>query len=498
MTAVETLIPVMPLLAVLVPAVGALLIACTGERRANLREFWSVAAGVLMFALVASMIPEVLAGRTPECVLSRILPGIELAFRVDRFGLLFALGASLLWIVTSFYSIGYMRSLKEHSQTRYFVCFALALSATIGVAFSANLFTLFLFYEALTLVTYPLVGHKETPEAKAGARKYVIYLLGAAKVFLLAAIILTFNVAGTLEFQMGGIPAVREQITEHPTLLLMIFALFLFGFAKNALMPLHSWLPAATVAPTPVSALLHAVAVVKTGVFCTLRIFLFVFGPAAMREIGADQLALVAASVTILVGSLLALGQDNLKARLAFSTVSQLSYIILGAALLNLEGVKGGIAHITFHAVSKITLFLCAGSIYVSTRKTEISQMSGLAKRMPWTMAAFALASLSVIGIPPTSGFISKLYLALGTVGHGSLILLGVLLLSSLLNAAYLGPIVYKAYFEKAPDSKQEVREVPWMVVPLVMSAAASLLLGLYPTPVLKLVEKITESLSLF
>src|SRR5713101_1955794 len=468
---------VIPLLAVLVPALGALLIACTGERRANLREFWSVAAGVAMFGLVASMIPEALAGRTPECVLFRILPGIELAFRVDAFGLLFASGASLLWILTSFYSVGYMRSLQEHAQTRYFSCFALALSATIGVAFSANLFTLFLFYEALTLVTYPLVGHKETVEAKAGARKYVIYLLGAAKVFLLAAIILTYNVAGTLEFRNGGIfPA--AQLAKEPSLFLTIFALFLFGFAKNALMPLHSWLPAAMVAPTPVSALLHAVAVVKTGVFSTLRVFLFVFGPQAMREIGADQLALAAASVTNLVGSLLALGQDNLKARLAFSTVSQLSYIILGAALLNSRGVLGGIVHITNHAVSKITLFFCAGSIYVSTHKTEISQMSGLAKRMPWTMAAFAIASLSVVGIPLTSGFVSKWYLALGAVDRRSLTLLGVLLVSSLLSAAYLGQIVYKAYFEleKEPPA-HEVREVPWMVAPLAISAAASLLL---------------------
>src|SRR6185436_7003880 len=198
------------------------------------------------------------------------------------------------------------------------------------------------------------------------------------------------------------IPA--EQITQHPTLLFFIFALFLFGFAKNALMPLHSWLPAAMVAPTPVSALLHAVAVVKTGVFSTIRVFLFIFGLDAMRAIGADQLALVAASVTIVVGSLLALGQDNLKARLAFSTVSQLSYIILGAALLNSRGVLGGSAHITNHAVSKITLFFCAGSIYVSTHKTEISQMSGLARRMPWTMAAFALSSLSIVGIPSPAG----------------------------------------------------------------------------------------------
>ena len=210
-----------------------------------------------------------------------------------------------------------------------------------------------------------------------------------------------------------------------------------------------------------------------------------------MREIGADLLALGAASVTIVVGSLLALGQDNLKARLAFSTVSQLSYIILGGALLNSSGVLGGIAHISNHAVSKITLFLCAGSIYVSTRKTDISQMSGLAKRMPWTMAAFALASLSVVGIPPTSGFVSKWYLALGTVESHSVVLLGVLLVSSLLNAAYLGPVVYKAYFEEGSETDEEVREVPWMVAPLVVSAVASLLLGIFPGAVVRLAGSI-------
>jgi multicomponent Na+:H+ antiporter subunit D len=483
---------IVPLLAVLVPALGALLIACTGERRANLREVWSVAAGLAMFAAVASMIPSVLGGRTPECTLLRILPGIELAVRADAFGLLFATGAALLWVLTSFYSIGYMRSLREHSQTRYFSCFALALSATMGVAFAANLFTLFVFYEALTFVTYPLVGHKETAEARAGARKYVIYLLGAAKLFLVAAIILTYNAAGTLEFRQGGIFS-AAQLGSKPELFLMIFALFLFGFAKNALMPLHSWLPAAMVAPTPVSALLHAVAVVKTGVFSTLRVFFFVFGLDAMRQLGADRLALAAAAVTILVGSLLALAQNNLKARLAFSTVSQLSYIILGAALLNPRGVLGGTAHITNHAVSKITLFFCAGSIYVSTHKTEISQMSGLAKRMPWTMCAFTLSSLSIVGIPLTSGFVSKWYLALGALDRQSLILLGVLLASSLLGAAYLGQILYKAYFEfeKEPSIDDEVREVPWMVAPLMISAAASVLLGVFPGPVLALAGRI-------
>jgi multicomponent Na+:H+ antiporter subunit D len=351
---------------------------------------------------------------------------------------------------------------------------------------------LFLFYEALTLSTYPLVGHKETPEAVAGARKYVIYLLGAAKLFLMAALVLTYNVAGTLEFRKGGIlPA--SALDSEPALLYVIFALFLFGFAKNALMPLHSWLPAAMVAPTPVSALLHAVAVVKTGVFSTLRVFLFIFGPAAMQALGADQLALVVASVTILGGALLALGQDNLKARLAFSTVSQLSYIVLGAALLTPGGILGGISHITNHAVSKITLFLCAGSIYVSTHKTEVSQMSGLARRMPWTMAAFATASLSLVGIPLACGFISKWYLAVGSLERGNVWVLGVLLTSSLLTAAYLGPVVFKAYFgEEPPGSAHDgVVEVPWMVAPLALTALATLILGVYPGPVLALAGRV-------
>jgi multicomponent Na+:H+ antiporter subunit D len=437
------------------------------------------------------MAPSVLAGGSPSAVLFPLFPGVEIAFRVDAFGLLFALGASLLWVAASFYSIGYMRTLEEHAQTRYFACFALALSATMGVAFAANLFTLFLFYEALTLATYPLVAHKETAEARAGARKYVIYLLGAAKLMLIPAVILTYNLAGTLDFRPGGIfPEARVAL--EPTLLFIVFALFLFGFAKNAVMPLHSWLPAAMVAPTPVSALLHAVAVVKTGVFSTLRVILFVFGPVAMREVGADKLAIGFASATILIASLIALRQENLKARLAFSTISQLSYIVLGGALLAPAGVLGGIAHITNHAITKITLFFCAGSIYASAHKTEVSETAGLAKRMPWTMAAFTLASLSLVGIPPFSGFVSKWYLAVGSLERGNPWVLAVLLASSLLTAGYLGPIVYKAYFEEAPhEDHHEIHEVPWIVVPLALTALGSLLLGIFPDPVLALAGKV-------
>jgi multicomponent Na+:H+ antiporter subunit D len=505
-----------PVLAVLIPAIAALAIAATGERRANLREAWSVAAGILLTLTVGSMIPAVLAGQGPSITLFPIVDGVSIAFRVDSFGLLFGLGAAALWIAATFYSIGYMRTTAEHAQTRYYACFALALSTTMGVAFSANLFTLFLFYELLTLSTYPLVAHKETAEARAGARKYVIYLLGAAKLLLLPAVILTYNLAGTLDFRYGGI-FTPEIVSAQSTLLFGVFVLFLYGLAKNAVMPLHSWLPAAMVAPTPVSALLHAVAVVKTGVFATLRVFLFIFGPGAMSAIGADSFALAAASATILYASFMALAQDNLKARLAYSTISQLSYIVLGGALLSASGIVGGIAHITNHAVSKITLFFCAGSIYATAHKTEVSQLSGIAKKLPWTMAAFAIGTLSLIGIPPMSGFISKWNLAVGTMERGNPWLLVVLLTSSLMNAAYLGPVVYKAYFESPEEPEyhggdpaiahahddggahdeghahgdHDVREVPWMAVPLTVTAVLSMLAGVFPDLILRLARMV-------
>ena len=495
----ETIVSIKPLLAVLVSSIGALFIIAAGKNP-NLRESWSIIVGVLKLLIVLSMIPTVVYDhQIIEYSLFNLLPGIEIGFRVDAFGLLFAMGASILWIATSFYSIGYMRSTNENSQTRYYTCFAVSLSMTIGVAFSANLFTMFLFYEGLTLITYPLVAHKETPEAKKGARKYVIYLMGAAKTFIVAGIILTYNLAGTLEFSKSGIFPTLVQ-SAHPNLLYLIFTLFLFGFAKCAIMPFHSWLPAAMVAPTPVSALLHAVAVVKTGVFTVLRVVIFIFGADLMMKIGVDVFAITFASLTIIIASLMALSRDNLKARLAFSTISQLSYIILGVVLLTPSAMIGGIIHITNHAFSKITLFFCAGSIYVSTHKTEVSQLNGIGKKMPWTMTAFTIATLSMIGVPPASGFITKWYLVIGSLERHNMAVLAVLLASSFLNAAYFIPIVYKAFF-KTEDSEitQElkshenavIKEIPFMVVPLTLTAIVSVVLGLYPDFIVKIAESV-------
>ena len=494
------IISIKPLLAIFVSAIGALFILFNGKKP-NVRESCSIIAGVLKLVLVLSMVPDVIYDKTIiSYSLFNLLPGIDIAFRVDAFGLLFAMGASMLWIATSIYSIGYMRSNNESNQTRYYACFAVALSCTIGVAFSANLFTMFLFYEGLTIITYPLVAHKGTDEAKHGARKYVIYLLGAAKVFLVAAIILTYNLAGTLDFSKAGIfPAGIQSV--HPELLYMIFVLFFFGFAKCAIMPFHGWLPAAMVAPTPVSALLHAVAVVKTGVFAILRIIIFIFGSNLMMDIGVDVFVITFASFTIIIASLLALSRDNLKARLAFSTISQLSYIILGAALLAPSAMIGGIIHITNHAFAKITLFFCAGSIYISAHKTEISQLNGIGKRMPWTMAAFAIATLSMIGVPPVSGFITKWYLIIGSLERHSIAVFIVLLASSFLNAAYFIPILYRAFFKEEnsesvdqnPDinDPHDIKENPFLVIPLLFTALVSIILGIYPDFIVRIAKMV-------
>ncbi len=489
----ESILQITPLLTIIVSLIGTGLIIATGDKNPNLREFWSVLAGVIKFALVLYMLPVILEGKTIEFTLFTLMPGISIAFKADAFGMLFALGASFLWILTTFYSIGYMRATHEHSQTRYFACFAVSLSTTMGVAFSANLFTMFLFYEGLTIITYPLVAHKENSESIHGARKYVVYLLGAAKTFLLAAIIITYNLAGTLDFQYGGI--FPETIKDsHKLLLSVLFIFYIYGFAKCAVMPLHGWLPAAMVAPTPVSALLHAVAVVKTGVFTVLRVILFVFGTDLLKDLGINNLAIFLTSFTLLFASVIALSRDNLKARLAFSTVSQLSYIILGAVMLTPSGIIGGISHITMHAFGKITLFFCAGSIYAVAHKTEISQLGGIAKKMPWTMTAFTIGSLNMIGIPSVGGFISKWNLMLGAMELNSFILLCILLTSTLLNAAYFMPVVYKAFFEKYKYKEEhqhghheEIKENPFIAVPLFATALITFILGTYPEPVLNL-----------
>jgi multicomponent Na+:H+ antiporter subunit D len=482
----NTIVSIKPLLAVMVSLVVVPMLI--SSRNANVREAWTFAAATLKFLLISSMAPLVLKGNVITFTVVEVLPGLAIAFRVDAFGMLFALVASSLWIVTSVYSIGYMRGLKEHSQTRYFSFFALSLSATIGVAFSANLLTLYLFYEMLSLSTYPLVTHHQDQEARVSGRKYLTYILGTSIGLVLPAMLIVYHLTGSLEFSPQGCMA--GHVSRTVTTLLLLG--FVFGFAKASIMPLHAWLPAAMVAPTPVSALLHAVAVVKVGVFCVVRTMTGIFGVDLLAGLNLGAVVCVIAAFTVVTSSLIALSQDDLKRRLAFSTIGQLSYIVLGVALLSPSGMAGGMLHIAMHAFGKITLFFCAGAIFVATGVKKISDMNGIGRRMPVTMSAFFIGALSVIGLPPCGGFISKWLLVIGTVEAQRWDMLAVLLTSSLLNAAYFLPVVYKAFFCPQEESlfKDEIAEAPvWCVVPPVLTALVSVWFFFYPQPFLMLAE---------
>lgn len=459
------------------PFVGAALIAIL-RGRPNLRETATLATAATMFGLVIALLPQVLAGEKVETPALSVIPGLDLKFALEPLGMLFALIASALWIVNSIYSIGYMRANEEPRQTSFYVFFALALAATLGIAFSGNLFTLFLFYEMLTFVTYPLVTHKQTTEAISAGRTYLLLLVSSSIVFLLTALVWVFWTTGTTDFQPGGIIAGKLTATETGLLL----ALFVFGIAKAAVMPLHRWLPAAMVAPTPVSALLHAVAVVKAGVFSIVKVIVYILGVDELAAVETSNWLVYVAGFTVIIASLIALAQDNLKRRLAYSTISQLSYVILAAAILTPLSIVAAAMHIAAHAFGKITLFFAAGAIYTATHKTEISQLDGIGRQMPWTMAAFSIGALSMIGLPPTGGFVSKWFLVTAAASAQAYFAIAVIILSTLLNAAYFVPIIYSAFFKSSTPSDQHHGEAPLlMVVALVITAAGTLALFLMP-----------------
>ncbi|MBD1401789.1 monovalent cation/H+ antiporter subunit D family protein [Pelovirga terrestris] len=482
----EPIITSKVLLATLIPMVTAALVMATG-RSPNLRESISFVGAVLTFISVMLLAPGVLSGGAYALNLITLYPGISVSFYLDPLGLVFAGTASFLWILASIYCIGYMRGLDEHAQTRFYVCYAVSVGAAMGAAFSANLFTLYLFYEIVSIFTYPLVMHHQDKEGYEGARKYIIYLMFTSKAMLLPAMAIIYVLTGTLDFNMSGISGGIFPPEADRMMVIIAYLLCLFGFAKAGIMPLHNWLPDAMVAPTPVSALLHAVVVVKVGVFSICRVMLSLFGIDLLDVTGMGMFTAYVVSFTIITASIIALTQTNLKARLAYSTVSQLSYIVLGVAMLTPHAITGGLLHIANHAFAKITLFFCAGCIFVASGKKDISEMGGLGWRMPFTMAAFALASLSMIGVPPVSGFVSKWYLALGAMDISNMILLAVLLVSSLLNAGYFVPITFKAFFGTPPatDSGSGSLErqplVLLMVVPLLITGLISVLIGIWP-----------------
>ena len=488
-----------PVLAVICPAIVALLILFSGKRP-NLRESWTLLGSGGLFYIVLSMTPTVLEHGPIQFSWFDLFPNIDFAFRADALGLIFATTSSCLWILVSIYSIGYMRSLKEHAQTRYYFSFALALLGAIGIALSSNLVTMFIFYEILTISTYPLVAHEESPEAIAAGHKYLAYLLTGG-VFFLIGILMTYFLVGTTDFSYMGILKPALGSTSKFTLHLVFFC-FLLGFVKAAWMPIHSWLPTAMVAPTPVSALLHAVAVVKAGVFGIIRIVCHIYGIELMHALGLGLVLAAIAAFTIIVANFYAIGQNNLKRLLAYSTINQLSFIILGVALLSPMAVTGAMLHIPFHGFMKITLFLCAGAIAAITGKKTISEMAGLGRVMPVTLGAFLIGAFGMAGAPPLAGFISKWHVALGAVESGYLFFLLIIFAGSILDVVYFFPVIRTAFFGKVPEAEtlendhEEKVEVyaekkrviesrdalyRFMIVPLAITAIFSIVLCLFP-----------------
>jgi len=472
---------------ILLPLIGAMGII-VARNKPNIREGVTLLTSSLVAILVVVMAYRFLQGEAFALSIAEPLPGIAIAFKLEALGMIFALVAGLLWVVTSIYAIGYMRSHNEKNQTQFFAAFAVAISCAMAIAFSDNLFTLFIFYELLTLSTYPLVVHSGTAEAKRSGRVYLGILLGTSIGLFLLGIIVTWLVSGTVTFQEGGILAGNLD----PAWAGLLYALFLFGIGKAALMPFHRWLPAAMVAPTPVSALLHAVAVVKAGVFTLLKVTIYIFGSDFILSNDVTGVLIWAAAITILLASMIAMTKDNLKARLAYSTVSQLSYIALGAMLATKSGLIGASLHIAMHAFAKITLFFAAGAIFVTTHKKRVSELNGLGRAMPITFAAFLIGTLSIIGLPPLGGMWSKWYLGLGAVEAGQLILLGVLMFSSLLNIAYLLPIPVRAFFSKPASGVHhtEIKEAPkTILLAMIISATTCIVLFFYPDPFYQLAE---------
>jgi len=469
------------LLAVFVPFIGASgILLC--RRWPILRETISLVTAATVCAIVFSIYSQFSDGIHFAVDIAEPLPGLAIRFEVEALGMLFALVASVLWLITTIYSIGYMRSHDEKNQTRFYAMFAIAIGSTLGVAFSGNLLTLFLWYEILTISTYPLVAHTGTEKARRGARRYIGILLGTSIGLLLFAILITYTVTGSLDFHQGGILAGKLD----PAWAGLLYALFIFGIGKAAVMPFHLWLPAAMVAPTPVSALLHAVAVVKAGVFTVLKVTIYIFGADFIISSSASDWLIWFAGATILLASFVAMTQDNLKLRLAYSTISQLSYIVLAALLASNTSLLGGALHISMHAFAKITLFFAAGAILVAAHKSDISDMGGLGRAMPVTFAAFLIGSLSIIGLPPFAGMWSKWYLGLAMVETGQWLLLSVLLVSSLLNIAYLLPVPVRGFFGKAKDGTTytQVKEAPAScLIAMMLTSLACLLLFFYPEP---------------
>lgn len=472
----------LPLLILASSLLPGLIIFFLPESSVRIRTTLNLLGAVLKLLLVIVMALGVMQGVDYEARLP-LLPGLDLVLHADALSLLFVSLSSVLWLLTTIYAIGYLEGSPRRS--RFFGFFSLCVTATVGAAMAGNLITFLLFYELLTLATYPLIVHRGTEVARLAGRSYLIYTIAGAALMFLGTVWL-YTLFDTLEFTAGGFMAGSDIAAASRGALVAIFALLVGGLGvKAALVPLHGWLPQAMVAPAPVSALLHAVAVVKAGAFGIVRVLYDVFGIEFAADLGVTKPLVIVAAVTIIYGSLRALFQDDLKRRLAYSTVSQVSYITLGIAMVGPIATIGGIVHLVHQGLMKITLFFCAGNLAETLGIHKISELDGVARRMPWTMAAFTLGAFGMIGVPPLAGFVSKWYLGAGAMAAGLYWIIPVLVASSLLNAAYFLPVLYAAWFKDPkgewPDERPRERfETHWMLLlPPVVTALLVLAVGL-------------------
>ncbi|MDR2008052.1 MAG: monovalent cation/H+ antiporter subunit D family protein [Alphaproteobacteria bacterium] len=442
---------------VLLPVLG-FIISLRLKKQPNIREGLNLGIAILNFLLSLVAYNKFANGEVAYFQIIVVNSYLYLGFYSEKITMIFAVMVNFLWIISMVYTIGYMRGNNEKHQGRFFAFYCLSIAFTLGVAFSSNLLTTFLFYESLTLATFPLVAHKINAESRHNVKVYLSILIGTSLVLFLPAIIITLIYLGSLDYTLGGLFIRQENINIYMVFLLLF--MFTFGVAKTGIMPVHKWLPAAMVAPTPVSALLHAVAVVKSGVFVFIKIIIYIFGidylSAFIHMMFSVNWLLVIPCITIILASLVALYQDNLKKMLAYSTIAQLSYMVLGVLLLSNAGIISSVFNILAHAFAKITLFFAAGSIYVIAHKDKISQLSGIGRKMPITMVAFSIAALSMIGFPLTGGFIGKWFLLEGIWESQQSWVVFVIIISTVLNALYFLPVIFKAFFEKYPTEPNE------------------------------------------
>ena len=461
-------------LSILLPVLGAFMVKKLGRK------------GVTAFLVIEAALAAAVAFM-PEAAVSfwHFADGLEIFMRTDVLSRIFGVLTAVIWLLAGIYAFDYMKG--EHASERFFRFFMLTLGAMMLLIYAGNFMTFFMGFEAMTLLSMPMVAHEQTKEARAAAMKYLGFSVFGASVALAGFFVLSYY-GVTTAFTAGGVLDAAK-IAGNENLLLAVWLIMVIGFgAKAGMFPLHSWLPAAhPVAPSPASAVLSGV-ITKCGVLAIIRVTYYLFGAEFIRGTWAQTAAIVLALITVFTGSMMALGEKLIKKRLAYSTVSQVSYVLFGLMLLNEAGFGGALLQLVFHMLAKNALFLWAGAVIHETGFTRMDQLRGMGRRMPGTMWGFAIASLSLIGIPPTGGFVSKWFLASGALGfeNWGMGLAGVivLIISAILTAGYLLPVVAAAFFPGreayfTPVDKHEPGI--GMLAPIFILAILTILLGVFP-----------------